>query len=160
MPAVLLFAAIGPLLAQEADEVKDGAKFFKPETVRQANEAVHALAKKGIRLAIETYPTVPPGLEKVKDLDAKGREEAFQEWSLKRVKALGENSVYILLTNDPKHLEFRYGPEAAKKGLTTEKSHEIIKGMLEKLRKNHIDEALLDATGTVRKLFDAPGDGK
>src|SRR5437879_2504423 len=119
MLTVVLMVAAGPLLAQEADEVKDGAKFFKPETVRQANEAVHALAKKGIRLVIETYPTVPPGItEKIKELDAKGREEAFEEWATKRVKALGASSVYILLTNDPKHLELRYGTEAGKKGLT------------------------------------------
>src|SRR5439155_13629506 len=150
-------AATLPLLAQEPAEVKDDAKLFKPETIKKANEAVRDLDKQRIRLAIETYPTVPTDMiDKVKAMNAKEREEFFSEWSRKRVKELGANTILILLTSEPKHLHVWVGGEAAKRGFTPEDREALTKGMLEKLRKMQVDEALLDAVTTLRKRFDAP----
>src|SRR5437588_4056731 len=115
--AVALLVA-GPVLAKEP-AVKDEAKFFKPETIQKANEAASELDKRGIRLAVETYPTVPKEMiDKVKAMEAKDREEFFTEWSRKRVKELGANTILILLTSEPKHFHLYVGPDAEKRGFT------------------------------------------
>jgi hypothetical protein len=150
-----LAGAVGLLSAQEPLEVKDQAGLFKAETIKKANEAARDLAKKGIRLAIETYPTVPKeSIDKVKEMKADEREKFYVEWSLKRVKDLGENTVLILLTNEPKHLETAVGAEVKKKFAQQDRKA-LTDAMLAKLRKMQVDDALLDAVSTLRKHFDA-----
>lgn len=156
-PCMVALGVAFPLAAQAPGEVKDQAGFFKLETIKKANEAIEALNKKGIRLAIETYPTVPKeSIEKVKEMDTKAREKFFQEWALKqRVKELGENTILILLTNEPKHLETAVGSEAKKK-FTPDDRKALTDAMLQKLRKMQVDDALLDAVTTLRKHFETP----
>jgi uncharacterized membrane protein YgcG len=164
MPLVLRLApclvALGiayPLAAQAPGEVKDQAGFFKLETIKKANEAIEALNKKGIRLAVETYPTVPKeSIEKVKEMDTKDREKFFQDWALKhRVKELGENTILILMTNEPKHLETAVGSEARKK-FSPDDRKALTDAMLQKLRNKLVDDALIEAVTTLRKHFDTP----
>ncbi len=151
-----LAGAAAALSAQAPGEVKDQAGFFKLETIGKANEAIEALNKKGIRLAIETYTTVPKdSIDKVKEMKTEDREKFFAEWALKRVKDLGENTILILFTNEPKHLETAVGAEARKK-FTPEDRKALTGAMLGKLRKMQVDDALLDAVATLRKHFDAP----
>src|ERR1700683_883408 len=95
-----LASAAAALSAQAPGEVKDQAGFFKLETIGKANEAIEALTKKGIRLALEPSPTVPKdSIDKVTEMKADEREKFYVEWSLKRVKELGENTILILFTN-------------------------------------------------------------
>src|SRR5438270_4615621 len=102
----LAFACV-PLLAQEPADVKDDAKLFKAETLKKVNEAIRDLDKKGIRLAVETYPAVPKEsadklkalaswlafleengvqpppkdiADKLTNVDTKAREEFFARW--------------------------------------------------------------------------------
>jgi len=151
-----LASAIGLASAQEPLEVKDQAGFFKAETIKSANEAARELAKKGIRLAIETYPTVPKeSIDKVKEMKTEEREDFYKEWALKRVKDLGDNTILILLTNEPKHLETAVGAGARKK-FTPQDRKALTDAMLAKLKKMQVDDALLEATATLRKHFDAP----
>src|SRR5580704_2616448 len=96
---LVLAGAVGLLSAQAPGEIKDQAGFFKLETIGKANSAIEALSKKGIRLAIETYATVPKeSIDKVKEMKTEEREKFFEEWAKKRIKDLGENTILILLT--------------------------------------------------------------
>jgi organic radical activating enzyme len=152
-------AAAGLLSAQGPGEVKDQAGFFKLETIGKANEAIEALSKKGIRLAIETYATVPKeSIDKVKEMKTEDREKFYDEWARKRLKDLGDDTILILFTREPKHLETAVGPTALKK-FTQKDRKSLTDAMLEKLRNKRIiqvDEVLLDAAATLRKHFDAP----
>jgi hypothetical protein len=189
MLAVMLMG-VGTLLAQDAsagkDAVKDDAKLFKAETIKLANEAIRDLDKKGVRLAVETYPAVPKDvaeqfeamdvwmrflkendvkvpkeiLDKLKGANAKARDEYFARWGNRRAKEIGGNTILILLTNQPKHLEITVTPEVEKKGFTAKDRQTLTRAMLEKLRKSQVDEALIDAVGTLRKHFDAGSDKK
>jgi hypothetical protein len=161
MFSVLALVLLTRLAGQEPtkskeDKVKDDAKLFKAETVAKADEAVRDLARKGIRLVIETYPTVPAGIpEKVKEVDAKTREKVFEEWARSRLETLGANAFDIVITNDPKHLQVTMGAEVRKKGFTLEDRQALTRAMLQRLGKGQIDEALLEAIATLRKHFEA-----
>jgi TPM domain len=151
-----LAGAVGLLSGQEPLEVKDSAGLFKAETIKTANEAARALAKKGIRLAIETYATVPKeSIDKVKEMKTEERDKFYLEWSLKRVKDLGDNTILILLTKEPAHLETAVDAAALKK-FTPQDRKALTDAMLAKLRKMQLDDALLEAVATMRKHFDAP----
>jgi hypothetical protein len=162
VPSMLVLVAVAaPLVGQDAKEppvpVKDEAKLFKPETIKKAGETAQVLAKKGVNLVIETYATIPPDLtDKVKEMSAKDREAAFEEWARKRIKTLGAASFHIVLTNDPKHLQVTMGSEVLKKGFTAKDRQALTAAMLERLNKKQVDEALLDALDTLRRHFDAP----
>src|SRR5579871_1367195 len=62
-----------------APEVKDEAKFFKPETVKKANDEIRAIMRKYEKdVLIETFPSVPEGqLEKVKAMPLEERAQFF-----------------------------------------------------------------------------------
>jgi hypothetical protein len=156
-PFLVLAILLGRLPAQEPDKVKDDAKLFKAETVAKANDVVRDLTTKGIRLVIETYPTVPPGMpEKIKEVNAETREKIFEEWSKMRLKKLGANAFDIVITNDPKHLQVTMGPDVVKKGFSPEDRRALTKAMLEHLKKGEMDAALLDALAMLQKRLDAP----
>jgi hypothetical protein len=140
--------------------VRDEAGLFKAETVQKANEAIADLAKRGIRLAVETYPGVPKdAAEKFKAMDAKARDEFFGQWGKRRVEELGPSTIYILLTDQPKHLQISVGTEAQKRGFTPQDRAALVQQMLDELRTRHIDAALLGAIATLRKQFDPPPAG-
>ena len=152
--AMALAAAVGADNAQSPGAVKDQAGLFKPETIKKANEAIEDLNKKGIRLAIETYPTVPKeSIDDVKKMDAKARDKFYLDWALGRVKDLGKNTILILATNEPKHLETASGPEAIMK-FPRKDREALTNAMLQKLRKMQVDDALLEAVATLRKHFE------
>ena len=73
---------------------------------------------------------------------------------MRSAQHLGENTVLILLTNEPKHLETAVGPEVKKK-FAQQDRRALTDAMLAKLRKMQVDDALLDAVGTLRKHFEA-----
>ena len=180
--AALLMAGLA-ISAQQPGEVKDDAKFFKAATVNAVNTAIRDLDKKGIRLAVETYPTGPKEgadklrafsawmeflkengvqpppkdiVEKLKNLDSRARDEFFARWGNKRAKELGGSTILILLTNEPKHLEVTVTPEAEKKGFSAKDRAALARAMLDKLRNGQLDDAVLEAVSTLRKEFDAP----
>lgn len=155
--ALLLALPLGAQESKDAPVIKDEAKLFKPETIRTAEAAGRDLAKKGVRLVVETYPTVPPGIDdKAKDMNAKDRAQAFEEWGLYHIKRYGPAAFQIVITNDPKFLEITTGPAIRKKGFTPKDREALTRTMIEKLRNKQIDEAIESALAALRKRFDAP----
>src|SRR3954464_16041904 len=107
VPAVVLgwLVGVGPVSAALTAEVRDDAGFFKPETVKKANQEIKDLKHKTKKdLLVETFKTVPADkVEQVKNMDGPARNKFFLEWARSRARATEVNGVYILFCQEPPH---------------------------------------------------------
>src|SRR5262249_698041 len=89
--------------------VRDGGSFFKPETIKQANEILSEIEKRdGRDVVVETYAHVPVGKEnEVKDKES--REQFFLSWATSRFRELDLSGILILICKNPGHLEIQVG---------------------------------------------------
>lgn len=134
-----------------APEVKDEAKFFKPETVKKANDEIRAIMRKYEKdVLIETFPSVPESqLEKVKAMSAEERAQFFHTWAVERMDARVVNGVYILVCKEPPRVQVEVSAKARnvfdKK--TMDKLSEIL---VSRFQKKEFDEGILAAIQFVR----------
>src|SRR5437867_125773 len=81
VPAVVLawLVAAGAASAALTAEVRDDGGFFKPETIRKANQEIKDLKHRTKKdLLVETYKTVPADkAEQVKNMNAEARNKFF-----------------------------------------------------------------------------------
>ena len=90
---------------EKALTVKDEAKLFSAEAIKEADAALAELFKKQIDVMIETYPTGPK--EKQDDLksaSAEKRTALFRDWTHARLNKLDVSGFGILICSDPKSL--------------------------------------------------------
>ena len=137
-----------------APEIKDEAKFFKPEVVKKANADIREIMRKyGRDLLIETFPT-PPGdkaeADKVKAMSAEERTRFFQKWATERATDAVVNGVYILVCKEPAHVRVVVTPKAHS---VFDKAFEekLSAALLKNFREKQFDEGLQEAVRLVRE---------
>ncbi len=144
-----LFAA-GALAV--APEVRDQGKFFSPEAIKKADEQIREIYRKhNLDLLIETYNTVPGGdVEKLKAMDAKGRNEFFIKWVEQRTRERAVNGIYILVTKEPRHLMVgRVG--RGESAFSGEFRRKVYDAMVDELKRGRFDESLQAAVRLVEQ---------
>jgi hypothetical protein len=134
---VLLLAAVSARAA--TSEVRDNARLFKPETVREADNILRAIKHDhNEEVLIETYSGIPAdktaAYERVKD-NAEKRTEFFAEWGRQRFRAEKVNGLNILITHEPGHVQIEVGNETVHRSFTMENRDHLRDLMLADFRK-------------------------
>jgi len=141
MLALAWLVAVGPARAVFPPEIKDGAKFFKTETVEKANKKIKELYQKYKKdVVIETLASVPTELEKKFKDD--GREKFFTTYALDRIKALGVNGIYILLVKKPGRLQIEMDSDTRKTAFKNTDRNKVREAMIKGLKDEKYDDAL------------------
>jgi uncharacterized protein len=157
--ALGLLAAAVPARAALVAEVRDEAKLFKPETLREADQVIREI-KRDFKhdLLIETFPGIPDdkkaAFNKVKD-NKEEKERFFQEWALGRAKTAEVNGVYILIVKQPGHVQVEVGNDTRKKAFTLKDRDKLAEIMTADFRNKEWDKGLLDSVEYVRKTMEA-----
>jgi hypothetical protein len=143
------------LAEARSSSIKDFAGLFHPETVIEAKHLIRDLrGTEGVSLVIETVPAVPEAEGKrLKHAGRKEIERFFAAWAGDRARAAQARGVYVLICQEPKHVQVVTGPEA--KDAFTAKNAEALRRLLVKdldRRGAGPDQALLAA---VRQVSDA-----
>lgn len=86
-----------------APVVNDRGKFFSPDALKKANDALRELYLNDSRdLLIETHETVPMAdVEKVKGMSREDRQKYFKKWAETRAEQRLVRGVYILICKEP-----------------------------------------------------------
>src|ERR1700676_3392812 len=103
-PALVLtwLMAAGPARAL-TPEVKDQAGFFKPDTIKQANQIIRDIEREHrVDLLIETFPKPPAGREAEASKD---KARFFSQWAIERARESGINGIYVLICKRPSYIK-------------------------------------------------------
>ena len=118
----------GPARAVYPPGVKDEGKFFTKEGLEKADKKVREIyAKYRKDVVVETYTAPPEG--KALPEDREKRAEFYREWAEKRIKELGVNGVYVLVTRKKAFTQSDRG-KAAKKMLAEFKDKKFDAGLM------------------------------
>lgn len=140
-------------------EVKDYASFFGPEAVKKANADLQAIPPEpGRDVAIETFPTLPPGkvqlVEKMKTAD---REKYYKGWAEERAKQGKLDGVLVLITRRPGHVEVEVYGGQARKLITPADVNRLSNALLARFRAKEYDLGLADAVRILREKLAPAG---
>jgi uncharacterized membrane protein YgcG len=136
-------------------EVKDEAGFFKPETVRKANETIKRIKQQHKKdLVIETFAHIPDGKEKeAVGADAKAREQFFRDWAVQRARESGVDGIYVLVCKEPSYLQIAVGNETRKRAFPDADRQALSKLMLDRFKEKQFDEGLLESVRLVQNTL-------
>src|SRR5262249_46243169 len=147
--------AAGPDSDVLTAEVRDNGNFFKPETIKEADDIIKEIKQKYKHdLLIETYATVPEkDVEKVEKMNAEERNKYFNEWAIARARTAEVNGVYILICKKPPHLEVEVGNETRKKAFTVDNRRELRDLLVKYFEEQKYDQGLLEAVRYVQRTM-------
>jgi uncharacterized membrane protein YgcG len=155
---VAFWLVLAGRVVADAPEVKDEAKYFSADAIKQANEMIREIYAKSERdLLIETYATVPGDddeREKVRKMSADEKRDYFRKWAEKRTDAAVVKGIYILICKDPPQLQIKI----TKKALPVfhdRAGARLYKIMLDSFNAKKFDEGLLAGVKYVRDSFAA-----
>jgi uncharacterized membrane protein YeaQ/YmgE (transglycosylase-associated protein family) len=137
-------------------DVSDEAKFFSPEAVRKANEAINRIKEKNHKdVVVETYPRIPEN--KKSEYSPARKDEFYIAWMRERAQALKVDGIYILITRDPSHLQVGVGAQTSRMGFTREDRDKVRNILVERFKRKEYDSGLLDSITFVSNRFDELG---
>jgi uncharacterized protein len=156
--AVALLLAASPALARLVAEVRDDARMFKPETVKEADAIIKAIKHDhSLDLLVETFPGIPEekkaAWQKAKD-DKEKKRHFFAEWGRERFREAEVNGISLLVTKDPGHLQIEVGSESLRKAFTLKNRDHLEEVMLGHFKEKEFDSGLLEGVRYVRKAID------
>lgn len=140
----------------EALAISDGAKLFKPEAIKTAQETVNTLfSKHQVDVLVETHPAVRDAdLDRVKAMSPRERTDYMRTWIRSREVSEGVRGIAILISNDPKSLYVDITPD-----VTDQFPKDIavqVRDILIKHMKDRPDQALTDAVAKIAELRGKP----
>jgi hypothetical protein len=145
--------------AAVAPEIKDEAKFFSPEAIKDANKQIRDIARKYEKdLFIETVAAVPSAeIDKVKAMAPAERRKFFANWATDRAEAAVVNGIYVFVCKDPTFVQVVVTPKAQRdfNAAARDKLGELL---VKEFHDKHFDQGLKEAVRFVaEKLAGASG---
>jgi hypothetical protein len=154
--ALGLLLLVGTGLAVYPPGVKDDGKFFNPASLEAANKKVRAIYEKYHKdVVIETLDAL--SAEQAKELEKEGKAKYFAKLADTRIKALGVNGVYILLSKKPTGVRVDADPATRKTSFTTEDCSEVVKRIVARFKADDFNGGLNDALEYVEKRLARKG---
>lgn len=129
-----------------APVVNDRGKFFSPEALKKANDALRELYLNDSRdLLVETYETVlAADVEKVKGMSREDRQKYFKKWAETRAEQRLVRGVYILICKDPTMIYVEVTAKA--RNVIDENARNKLRDkMVEDFRAKNYDDGLANA---------------
>jgi hypothetical protein len=151
----LLLLPAGGVLALEP-RVKDDAGFFKPETIREADQRITQTKEQlGRDFVVETFPDIPSSIRgKYQRMD---HAQFYRQWASERAKHIGVNGAYLLIVRNPPHLQIAWSGE--QHALTNQQAGDLNQLLLNGFRQKQYDPTLLAAISFFRSHAQARASG-
>jgi uncharacterized membrane protein YgcG len=136
-------------------EVRDEARFFGPEAVRQANQAIAELKRQsGKDLVIETFPEPPADL--AERMATENRDRVYADWARRRARDEGVNGIYVVITRKPAHLQVAVGDQTSRTFTTADRDR-LRDTLLNAFRQGSYDKGLREAVDFAGRALAASG---
>jgi hypothetical protein len=150
-----LTGSIGPAVGAPRGVIDEG-KFFSAKAIEEANKEIGKITRDyGKDLLIDTVSGVPAEQEvKYKEL---GKQKFFNAWAEQRASGAGVRGIYILLSQQPGHLQIEVDKATRQKAFTAEDRNRLVQKMLPLLKQKKNDEALRAAVDTVASTIQRNG---
>lgn len=151
--AVLVASA--PAWAVYPPPVKDDAKFFKVSTIEAANKKIREIYENYRKdVVVETFSTLTSEQEKA--LKADGKDKFFRKLSVERVKALGVNGFYVVISKNPTYLQVELDSSTRKAGVTNADRDKIASRIIAKFKDEDFDGGLQAGFEAIDSLLKKP----
>jgi uncharacterized protein len=127
-----------------AAEVVDDGNFFKPDTIRSADEKIQELNRQhGYHIKVETIATLPGGQSgEVRQMSASDRAKFFGHFLSKRA-ADEKLDLLIFASRDPKYLQVLPHKTLESAGFTTAMRDKLSSALIAGFHSQNYDESLL-----------------
>ena len=136
-----------------AAQVKDGAGFFSPGTVAQADAKLTELKQKYRHgVMVETYADLPAELRGKVDGNEASARQAYNTFGAMRANSLGAD-VYVLIVRNPSKLEVSASNDVSRSGLTSTGREGLRQELLTGFRAKRFDDALLGMTASLEQTY-------
>jgi len=142
----LLLALIAPVIAADQPDqvVSDGGEFFSADAIQRAlriNQRINEFF--GKEVVVEAFDHLP--IDKMVEFEAKKptKEKFFDDWANELGRKRHVNGVIILLVRNPGHLQISVGQDTRRKLFTVKDRDALVKLMLEHMRAQRFDQALV-----------------
>ena len=131
--------------------IRDNAAFFSEPAKIEATRNISEIEKRYKKdLVIETFKTIPAEIKQGVNLTDKAAvNRMFEQWTVKQARQQKVNGIYILLSQEPAHLQIVVGNDTQNKAFTLMDRDNLTTTMLSNLRKKQNDEALLGGVNFV-----------
>ncbi len=162
LAAAMLLGFFAAAASAAPPKVKDEAKLFNDETVREANALMATIDKEYKReVVVETFKA-PPAARKA-EWDKNKRDSTFvrrffRDWADERFRANGVNGVYVLMYREsPRGYQVvvHSGEKTKQKDFTDQDAHDAEAAMAESMRRENDNKALLDGLKFVQTQMEA-----
>jgi uncharacterized protein len=132
--------------------VTDNAGLFSALAIEKAGREVADVKQKYKKdIAVETFKSIPASERTAFDgLSKTEKNKFFAKWADDRATELELDGVYILITEEPKHLQLWVGRNTQAKAFTTKDREELEKRMLGSFNARKYDQGLLEGLSFIR----------
>lgn len=137
-------AFIAPAIAADQSDqvITDGGKFFSEDAIQRALRVNQRIAEFfGKEVVIETFDHVPN--DKATEFQLQQKEKFFADWANELARKRHVNGVIIVLVRQPGHLEISVGQDTRRKLFTIKDRDALVALMLEHIRAQRFDQALV-----------------
>src|SRR4051794_16451611 len=145
--AWLLFALAGTAPAHA--DVRDEAKFFSDDAVRQANDAIAQIKRDfGKDVVIQTHATIPDAARQ--RFGAQTDNQFFDRWVRQAIRDQKLNGIAVLITRDPPHLQVGVDSDTGKQAFIKTDNDKLSSLMAGDFREKQFDRGLQRAVEYVQ----------
>jgi len=135
-----------------ANGVRDEAKLFQPDAIRQAEDVIRQIKQDHKRdLLIETYPKIAGAPEGPGEEQARNR--FYTDWIIKRGQALQVRGMMVLIVMEPPHLQIFVGT-STQQLFTRADQVDLQRKLADALKQKHYDDGLVKTAEFVKERMD------
>jgi uncharacterized membrane protein YgcG len=144
----------GPAQAVYPPPVKDDGKFFTKEGLEKANKKIREIYEKYRKdVVVETLAELTE--EQKKKMKDEKESKFFVTLALARLKELGVNGIYIVISKNPRFLQIEMDPGTRKTVFTNKDRQGVREKFFAAFREMKFDEGLLEALDAIEAALKA-----
>lgn len=134
--------------------VKDEGKFFTAKGLEKANAKIKDIYQKYKKdVVVETLDALPVDQEKL--FKEEGGKKFFPKYGLKRIKELGVNGVYVVISKKPRWAQLEMDPDTRKTVFSNDERDKAYKKLVDQFRNDEFDQGLLDMLDSIEASLQA-----
>lgn len=151
--------AARPAHAVYPPAIKDEGKFFTAKGLEKANQKIRDIYEKYRKdVVVETIDAL--GADQDKAFKEEGGKKFFPKYALKRIKDLGVNGVYIVISKKPRYLQIEMDTNTRKTAFSNSDRDKAYKAFVEQFKNDEFDAGLLEALEAVEGSLKSQGKPK
>ncbi|OYW76960.1 MAG: hypothetical protein B7Z37_06485 [Verrucomicrobia bacterium 12-59-8] len=159
LAATLLLGTVGARAA--AGGIQDDGAFFSEFAKVNATGTISDVATRLHKdIAVQTFAVVPDDMKSVVlQSDKAATNRGFSQWAEQLARSKKVNGVFIMLVKQPAHLQVVVGTDTQRQAFTLADRTALVQRMLEQLRHQKNDDALIDAVNFISSTMTSHRNG-